>query len=188
MRNTCSPRKRSQDSSNYKSLKSLKKNDVFWIYWQKEHTLSIGYEIWLQNKNTWLSRSRRWMSLNFYFHRYLFFIRVGLICRKQRRFCNCLHVFSKMFLHQVCWKHHCNFLWIPCSLFSLFCLFLAFSLDLSVVLLYFKETTLKYSPRQNSAFDLESINWCDQIVEQLHIFDSITHYYRRKADNTTPTS
>ena len=35
-------------------------------------------------------------------HRYLCFIRVGLICRKQRRFCNCLHVFSKMFLHQVC--------------------------------------------------------------------------------------
>ena len=92
MRNTCSPRKKSQDSSNYNSLKSLKEIDVFWIYWQKEHTLSIGYGIWLQNKNTWLSRSRRWMSLNFYFHRYLFFIRVGTICRKQRRFCNCVHV------------------------------------------------------------------------------------------------
>ena len=32
--------------------KKSKKNDVFWIYWQKEHTLSIGYGIWLQNKNT----------------------------------------------------------------------------------------------------------------------------------------
>ena len=47
------------------------------------------------------------------------------------------------------------------SFFNIFA-FLSLScflhLDLSVVLLYFKETTLKYSPRQNSAFDLESIN------------------------------
>ena len=100
-------------------------SSVLDIYWQTEHTLSIGYGITIQNKNTWLSRSRRWMSLNFYFHRYLFFIMAGLICRKKRRFCMFACI-SKMFLHQVCWKHHCNFLWIPFSIFSLFCLFLAF--------------------------------------------------------------
>ena len=119
MRNTCSTRKKSQDSSNYKNLKSLKKAMCFG-YWRTKHTLSIGYGITIQNKNTWLSRSRRWMSLNFSFHRYLCFIKVGLICRKQRRFCNCLHVFSKMSLHQVCWIHHRNFLWIPLSIFSHF--------------------------------------------------------------------
>ena len=42
----------------------------------------------------------------------------------------------------------------------------------NIVLLNFKETTQKYSPRQNSAFDLESINWCDQIVEELYLFQS----------------
>ena len=50
------------------------------------YTLSIGYGKWIQNKNTWLSRSRRWMSLNFYFHRYLFFIMVGLIVGKKEDF------------------------------------------------------------------------------------------------------
>ena len=40
---------------------------------------------------------QKWMRLNFSFHRYKFFIRVGLICRKQRRFCNCVHVFPRCF-------------------------------------------------------------------------------------------
>ena len=77
-----------------------------------------------------------------------------------------------MFLHQVCWKHHHNFFWIPFSIFSLFFSFLLSSLDVNIVLLNFKETTLKYSPRQNFVFDLESINWCDQIVEELSLIQS----------------
>ena len=162
------------------------KNDVFWIYWQKEHTLSIGYGIWLQNKNTWLSRSRRWMSLNFSFHRYLFFIRVGLICRKQRRFCNCLHVFSKMFLHQVCWKHHHNFLWIPFSIFSLFCLFLAFFIGRQYCASQFQGDDPEILSKTKFCFWFgeHQLMWSNCWRT---IFDSITHYCHRKADsNTTP--
>ena len=132
----------------------------------------ISYGITIQNKNTWLSRSRMWMSLNFYFHRYLFFIRVGLICRKQRRFCNCVHVFPRCFFIRSVENIIATFSEFLVHYFRFFVSFLLSSLDLSVVLLYFKETTLKYSPRQNSAFDLESINWCDQIVERLSLIQS----------------
>ena len=97
MRNTCSTRKKSQDSSNYKNLKSLKKRCVLDILAKGTHTFNWNYGIWIQNKNTWLSRSRRWMSLKFSFHGYLFFIRVSLICRKQRRFCNCCMYFPRCF-------------------------------------------------------------------------------------------
>ena len=86
MRKTCSTRKKSQDSSNYKNLKSLKKTMSLNILakgihtlmmltktllpkkFKPPYTLSIGYGKCIQNKNTWLSRSRRWMSLNFSFH------------------------------------------------------------------------------------------------------------------------
>ena len=51
--------------------------------------------------------------------------------------------------------------------FRFFVPFLLSSLDINIVLLNFKETTLKYSPRQN--FDCESINWCDQIIEELSL-------------------
>ena len=56
--------------------------------------------------------------------------------------------------------------------FRFFVSFLLSSLDVNIVLLNFKETTLKYSPRQNFVFDLESINWCDQIVEELSLIQS----------------
>ena len=56
--------------------------------------------------------------------------------------------------------------------FRYFVSFLLSSLDVNIVLLNFKETTLKYSPRQNFVFDLESINWCDQIVEELSLIQS----------------
>ena len=130
---------------------------MFWIYRQKEQTLSIGYGITIKKKNTWLSRSRRWITLNFYFHRYLLFIRVGLICRKQRRFCNCLHVFPRCFFIRSVENIITTFSEFLFQYFRFFCLFLAF---------------FKYSPRQSFVFDLESINWCDQIVEELSLIQS----------------
>ena len=101
------------------------------MYWKTEHTLSIGYGITIQNKNTWLSRSRRSVE-------------------------NIIATFSE-FLFQY---------------FRFFVSFLLSSLDVKIVLLNFKEPTLKYSPRQNFVFDLESINWCDQIVEELSLIQS----------------
>ena len=56
--------------------------------------------------------------------------------------------------------------------FRFFVSFLLSSLDVNIVLLNFKETTLKYSPRQNVVFDLESINWRNQIVEELSLIQS----------------
>ena len=121
-------------------------------------------------------------------HRYLCFIRVGLICRKQRRFCNCLHVFSKMFLHQVCWKHHHNFLWIPFSIFSLFWLFLAFFIGRQYCASQFQGDNPEILSKTKFCFWFgeHQLMWSNCWRT---IFDSITHYYRRIADdNTTPNS
>ena len=88
------------------------------------------------------------------------FIRIGLICKKQRRFCNCSHVFAKMFLHMICWKHHCNFQGDDPEILSKtkFCF-------------WFGEHQLMWSNCWKTSFD------------------SITHFCRRKADdNTTPNS
>ena len=77
---------------------------------------------------------------------------------------------SKMFLHQVCWKHHCNFLWIP-----FFCLFLAFFIRYQYCASQFQEDDpeiLWSSPRQNFVSDLESINWYDQIFEERSLIQS----------------
>ena len=131
---------------------------------------------------------QKWMRLNFSFHRYLFFIRVGLICREQRRFCNCLHKISNMFLHQVSWKHHCNFLWIPFSIFSFFCLFLAFFIGRQYCASQFQGDDPEILSKTKFCFWFgeHQLMWSNCWRT---IFDSITHYCHRKADdNTTPNN
>ena len=83
-----------------------------------------------------------------------------------------MHVFPRCFFIRSVEKFIATFSEFLFQYFRFFVSFLLSSLDVNIVLLNFKETTLKYSPRQNFVFDLESINWCDQIVEELSLIQS----------------
>ena len=93
-----------------------------------------------------------------------------------------------MFLHQVCWKHHCNFLWIPFSIFSLFCLFLAFFIGRQYCASQFQGDNPEILSKTKFCFWFgeHQLMWSNCWKT---IFDSIAHYYCRKADdNTNPIS